>query len=71
MKELSEIQNLPVPERLKLVSAIWNSIFHDLEQLSVSATLREELEKELEEHRRDPAESRPWELVDRELFGDE
>lgn len=71
MKELSELQNLSVPERLELVSAIWNSIFHDLEQLPVSATLREELEKELEEHRRDPAESRPWELVDRELLGDE
>jgi putative addiction module component (TIGR02574 family) len=71
MKELSEIQNLPVPERLELVSAIWNSIFHDLEQLPLSATLREELEKELAAHRRNPAESRPWELVERDLFGDE
>jgi len=47
MKDLSEIQSLSVPERLELVSAIWNTIFHDLESLPVSQQLREELDREL------------------------
>ncbi|MEO8381409.1 MAG: addiction module protein [Acidobacteriota bacterium] len=71
MKEIPEFQNLSVPERLELVSAIWNSIFHDLEEFPISSTLRQDLESELEEHRRDPNGSRSWELVDGELFGDE
>jgi putative addiction module component (TIGR02574 family) len=52
------------------VSAIWNSIFHDLEQLPISQKLRDELDSELESHRRNPESSLAWEDVDRELFGD-
>lgn len=61
---------MSVPERLELVSAIWNSIFHDLEQLPISQKLRDELDSELENHRRNPESSLAWEDVDRELFGD-
>ena len=71
MKDLSEIQSLSVPERLELVSAIWNSIFHDLGSLPVSQQLREELDRELEAHRQNPESSVPWTEVDRELFGNE
>ena len=71
MKDIPEIQNLSVPERLALVSAIWNSLFHDLEQLPLSQGLRDELDRELEEHHRDPASSQQWEDADREIFGAE
>lgn len=71
MKDLPEIQDLSVPERLEIVSAIWNSIFQDLEQLPLSQELRDEIERELDEHRQDPASSHPWEEVDRELFENE
>ena len=69
MRELSEYQDLPLPERLELVSAIGNSIFRDLGQLPLPAGLREDLERELEEYRKDPSKSRSWDEVDRELFG--
>lgn len=71
MKDAPDFQNLSVPERLELVSAIWNSIFHDLEQLPISSRLREELEGDLADHRRDPSRIRPWEEIDQELFGAE
>ena len=71
MKDLSEIQSLSVPERLELVSAIWNTIFHDLASLPVSQQLREELDRELEAHRQNPESSVSWFEVDRELFGNE
>ena len=70
MKDLSEIQSLSVPERMELVSAIWNSLFRDLENLPVSQQLREELDRDLEAHRENPESSVPWAEVDRELFGE-
>lgn len=71
MKELPEIQSLSISDRLELVSAIWNSIFHDLEQLPISSELRQELDRELAAHRLNPGSSISWEDADRDIFGRE
>ena len=71
MKDISEIRQLPVPERLELVAEIWDSIFEEAGSLSISADTFAELDRRLEEHRRNPETSRPWDEVRREVFGDD
>jgi putative addiction module component (TIGR02574 family) len=69
--ELAEIRNLPVEERLELVAQIWDTILQEPEALPLSEELASELDRRLEEHRRDPDESVPWADVEREVFGEE
>ena len=71
MKDIADIRNLPVSERLQLVGQIWESILDDPELLPVSPELLRDLQHELAEHRRDPASSIPWEEVEREAFEEE
>jgi len=71
MRDIAEIRKLPLPERLQLVGEIWNSILEDPSLLPVSEELARELEVRLEAHRDDPDSSKPWDSVDREIFGAE
>ena len=71
MKDIAEIRKLPIPERLRLVSEIWDSILDDPSLLPVSDELARELELRLAAHRADPESSQPWPSVDREIFGTE
>ena len=71
MRDIAEIRKLPLPERLQLVGEIWNSILEDPSLLPVSEELARELEVRLEAHRDDTDSSKPWDSVDREIFGAE
>jgi putative addiction module component (TIGR02574 family) len=67
--DIAEIRKLSVPERLQLVTEIWDSILDTPELLPVSDELAEELQKRLEAHRAAPEDSEPWDSVDRKVFG--
>jgi putative addiction module component (TIGR02574 family) len=67
--DIAEIRKLSVPERLQLVTEIWDSILDTPELLPVSDELAEELQRRLEAHRASPKDSEPWESVDRRVFG--
>jgi putative addiction module component (TIGR02574 family) len=69
VKDIAEISKLPLPERLRLVGAIWETILDDPALLPVSEELARELELRLAAHRADPGSSQSWETVDREVFG--
>lgn len=69
VKDIAEISKLPLPERLRLVGAIWETILDDPALLPVSEELARELEFRLAAHRADPGSSQTWESVDREVFG--
>ncbi|HEX7679385.1 MAG TPA: addiction module protein [Thermoanaerobaculia bacterium] len=69
MANIAEIRKLSVPERLQLVTEIWDSILDTPELLPVSDELAEELQRRLEAHRASPEDSEPWESVDRKVFG--
>ncbi len=62
---LEQSLELPVPERIKLVEEIWDSIAD--EQLATGATLTAdqtaELERRIEYHERHPNDTVPWEVV--------
>jgi putative addiction module component (TIGR02574 family) len=57
---LSDVLELPVSERLKLVEAIWDSIADAPEALELSEAQRAELDRRLEEYERNPSAGSPW-----------
>lgn len=71
MKDISEIRQLPLPDRLELVAEIWDSICEETASLPISADTFAELDRRLEEHRRNPETSRPWDEVQNQVFGEE
>jgi len=69
--DIAEIRKLPVPERLRLVGEIWESILDSPDLLPVSDELVTELHRRLDAHLAAPENSEPWESVDRKIFGDD
>jgi putative addiction module component (TIGR02574 family) len=57
---LSEVLALPVPDRLKLIEAIWDSITEVPEALDLTATQQAEIDRRLDAFLRDPAAGSPW-----------
>lgn len=60
---LSDVLELPVSERLKLVEAIWDNIADAPEVLELSDAQRTELDRRLEEYERNPGSGSPWREV--------
>ena len=58
--KLSELLELPVEERLKLVEALWESIAECPEALELTAAQKEELDRRLAAYERDPGAGVPW-----------
>jgi putative addiction module component (TIGR02574 family) len=60
---LSDVLELPVTERLKLVEAIWDSIVETPEALQLTEAQRAELDRRLDEYERNPDAGSPWSEV--------
>lgn len=60
---LSDILELPVAERLKLVEAIWDSIADAPEAMDLTDAQRVELDRRLAEYERNPSAGSPWSEV--------
>ena len=57
---LAELLKLSVPERIRLVEAIWDSIAAAPDALEISDAEREELDRRWEAFERDPSVGSPW-----------
>lgn len=71
MKDLSELLDLPVEQRLQLVEAIWDSLAEIPEAVPISDEVRDELDRRLAAYYDDPSSARPWNEIKAELFGRE
>jgi putative addiction module component (TIGR02574 family) len=60
---VTEILELPVDERIRLVELIWESIAAVPEAVPVSDELKVELERRLAEFEANPEAGSPWEEV--------
>jgi len=60
---VTEILELPVTERIRLVELIWESIAAVPEAVPVSGELKAELDRRLAEFEADPEAGIPWEEV--------
>jgi putative addiction module component (TIGR02574 family) len=62
------ITQMPIPDSLSLVHAIWDSIAADVEQSPLTAAERAEVDRRLEAHRKNPQAAIPWEQVEAEAL---
>jgi putative addiction module component (TIGR02574 family) len=70
VKDLSELLQLPVDQRLQLVEAIRDSLVEVPETVPISDDVREELDRRLAAYYNDPTSARPWrEAVARDQGG--
>lgn len=58
--KLSEVLELPLEERLKLVESIWDSVAEFPEALKLTEAQKRELDRRLEAYEGDPAAGMPW-----------
>ncbi len=56
----SELLDLPVPERLRLVTALWDSISEDPDSFGFTESERTELDKRMEAYLNNPTEGTSW-----------
>jgi putative addiction module component (TIGR02574 family) len=60
------IDQLSIAERLRLVQEIWDSIAAEVEQLPLTESQRQEVDRRLAAHRANPQAAIPWEQVEAE-----
>ncbi len=68
---MSDVLALSVPERVKLVQAIWDSIASVPDAVPVTNAEREELDRRLDAYYQDPDAGSPWSEVKARLLGKE
>lgn len=64
---VDELKSLPLKERLKLVSHLWDSIVAELDRLPVPEDVKAEMRRRREEYVRDPSTAVDWDVVRRRL----
>ncbi|HEY0367393.1 MAG TPA: addiction module protein [Pyrinomonadaceae bacterium] len=64
---LETAKSLPIPERIELVEALWESIIEDGYEPELTTAQAEELDRRLEAHEKNPDDVVPWEAVKAEL----
>ncbi len=58
--KLSELLELPVEERLRLVELLWESVAECPEALELTVAQKQELDRRLAAYERDPDAGVPW-----------
>ena len=66
----SEILKLPVSERIRIVQDIWDSIADCPESVTLTNTQRHELDRRLEEYKKNPNGKSPWAEVRARILGE-
>ena len=61
--QLEDILGLSVSERMQLVEDIWDSIAASPEALPITEQQRQELDRRVAAHARDPSEVRSWDQI--------
>jgi putative addiction module component (TIGR02574 family) len=62
-----QILALPIPERIKLVEDIWDSIALVPEAIKLTDEQMDEIERRLEDYRANPEDVIPWEEIKNRL----
>ena len=69
--KLSDVLKLSVPERVRLVQAIWDSVEAEPEAVPLTATERQELDRRWQAYQREPEGGFTWAEVKAELLNQE
>ena len=57
---LKKAARLPVPDRIKLVEDIWDSIADEAEEAPLTPAQKRELDRRLDSMRKNPGRAVPW-----------
>ena len=64
----AETLNLPVSERIQLVTEIWDSIAEFPDEIELTLATRKLLDKRLAAYRENPEQGSPWQEVKRRII---
>ena len=64
----SELLELPINERLRLVSALWDSISDNPDSLKLTDSERKILDERMEAYMKNPMEGKPWSEIKSEIL---
>ena len=64
---VAETLNLPISERIQLVTEIWDSIAEFPDKIELTPSTRNLLDKRLAAYRANPDQGSPWQEVKRRL----
>ena len=64
---LESAKSLPLPDRLELVDALWESIVQEGYEPELTTAQAQELDRRLEAHNKNPDDVIAWETVKEEL----
>lgn len=62
-----DFSSLSVEERIELAQAIWDSIVDEGAQVELTSAQKQELDRRLERHRRNPHEGSSWNEVEERI----
>ena len=65
---LKKATKLPVPDSIKLVEDIWNSIAEQPDEVPLTAAQRRELDRRIELMQKDPERAITWEEAKRRIL---
>jgi putative addiction module component (TIGR02574 family) len=65
---LKKATQLSVPDRIKLVEDIWDSIAEEPDEFPLTAAQKGELDRRLESMRKNPGRGIPWEEASRRIL---
>jgi putative addiction module component (TIGR02574 family) len=68
---LDTVFTLPVEERIRIVEKIWDSVADDAQQVPLEPWQVEELDRRLEELKKNPDAGKPWSEVKRQILGEQ
>jgi putative addiction module component (TIGR02574 family) len=65
---LKKAAKLPVPDRIKLVEDIWDSIADETDEFPLTAAQKNELNRRVELMKKNPGRGIPWEEAKRRIL---
>jgi putative addiction module component (TIGR02574 family) len=65
----NDVSGLSIPERIRLVGDIWDTIAEVPETLELTDSQRQELDRRLEAYHKNPNEGSPWSEVKARIQG--
>ena len=63
-----QAKKLSIPERIRLVEEIWDTIAHENESFELSDAQKRELDRRLESLRANPGQGRTWDEIKAEFM---
>ena len=69
LESIPELKRLTASEKLMLVSELWNDLAAHPTEVPISREQIAELERRMEEYRKDPSKVTTWEAIQKRILG--